>query len=189
METMSAAMISSRCGVILGGRHEFQRCAVDAVTKTSRFRAVLEDMPLMTFATGAMNLCAGENQFEVGVSLDHFRIDRLPEARPASATVKFVFRGIGRKITAGTVVGACFCVVVHVACERPFGRFMPQDLISLRCQQFLPFVIRLYDLDDLADVDLLCHDRLLFFAHPYIEISYGASWFDWDKRCSGTDVP
>src|SRR5262249_350058 len=184
MQTMSADMISSRCGAILGGRHEFQCRAVDAVTKTRRFRAVLEDMPLVAFATGAMDFCAGENQFEVGVSLDYFRIDRLPEARPSSATVKLVLRGIGRKITAGTVVRAGFLVGMQVVHKRPFGRFMPQDLISLRCQQFLPFVISFYNLDDLADVDLLCHDRLPLDGHPYIEPSYGASWFDCDKGCS-----
>src|SRR5690349_9923825 len=105
---MKREMMSSRRGAILSGGHEFQSCAVDAISKAGRFRPVLEDMALMALTAGAMDFRPRENQLEVGARLDDFRINRLPKARPAGAAVKLVFGRIHGEIAACAAVNPGF---------------------------------------------------------------------------------
>ena len=59
-------------------------------------------MTLMAAAAGAVHLDAGHEELCVGARLDHFGIDRLPEAGPAGAAVELAAGGEQRPGTAGT---------------------------------------------------------------------------------------
>lgn len=72
------------------GGNEFERCTVDAVTEACGFRSVLEDVSLMAVAACAVYLGTRKNELEIGMRLDDFWIDRLPETRPACAAVKLM---------------------------------------------------------------------------------------------------
>jgi len=80
------------CFSILLGGGKFQRDAVNAVAESSRLRAVIEDMALVTAAAGTVHFGAGHEEFRIGARLHHLWIDRLPEAGPAGAAIEFMFR-------------------------------------------------------------------------------------------------
>ncbi len=140
----------------LGG-YEFERDAVDAVAQASRRRSILEDMSLMPITARTMDFRARHEEFEIGARLDHLRIDRLPEARPARAAVEFVFRGEQRKVTTGAMVNARLMVLMERTRESPFRIFMTQYPIGSRRQQLLPFIVALYDFHDRAYIDFCGH--------------------------------
>ncbi len=87
MDTDSVGCISS---VSLLPWDKLHRHPVDAVAQPRRLGAVLEEVPLMAFAAGAVDFGPWENQFVIGRGLDDFRRDRLPEAGPASAAVELM---------------------------------------------------------------------------------------------------
>ena len=66
--------------------------AVDAVSESGGLGAVIEDMPLMALASGAVDFGPCHKEFGVGACLDHAGIDRLPEARPAGAAIELMLR-------------------------------------------------------------------------------------------------
>ena len=71
---------------------ELQRCGIDAIAQAGRFGAVLEDVPEMGAAAGAMDLGAAREQAIVFFGADVIFDDRLKEARPAGAGIKL---GVG----------------------------------------------------------------------------------------------
>src|SRR5262245_45172493 len=75
------------------GSNEFERHAVNAIAQPRRLGPVLEDVPLMALAAGAMDFSTRKNQFEVSRGFDHLRINRLPEAGPSRTAIKLVFGG------------------------------------------------------------------------------------------------
>jgi len=160
---MARQTIRSRRGAIVSGRHEFQRCTIDAISKAGRFRAIFEDMTLMAVAPGAMDLRAREDQFEVGAGLDDLRIDRLPKARPSGAAVELVFGRIDGEVAARAVIDAGFLVVVEGMGKGSLGCFVSQHLIAVRREQLFPFVIGFYNLGNRSNSDLLRHRDSLAF--------------------------
>lgn len=70
--------------------HEFQGHAVDAIAETGGLRPVFKHVPLVALASRTMGFRSGHEEFEIISSLDHARIDRLPEAGPTGTAVELV---------------------------------------------------------------------------------------------------
>ena len=84
--------------------HEFQGYPVDAIPKTGRFRSVLKHVALVALTPCAMDFRSGQEEFEIGSSLDHPWINRLPEARPTGTTVELMFGREERQVATGAII-------------------------------------------------------------------------------------
>ena len=69
---------------------ESQGHAVDAVAETGGLRPILKHVALVALASRAVDFRSWHEEFEIGSTLDHARIDRLPEAGPTSTAVELV---------------------------------------------------------------------------------------------------
>ena len=91
---------ASRSGRRRRGRMKQQRKAVHAVAQAGRLRPIVEDVAEMAAAAAAMNFGAQHPEGAVFGLADGV-LERLVEARPAGAALKFGLRGEQRQVAAG----------------------------------------------------------------------------------------
>jgi hypothetical protein len=114
-------------------------------------------MALVTFTSRAMDFRSGHEKFEVGASLDHTRVDRLPETGPTGATIELMLGGEERQVATGAIIDPWLMVFMQWIDERSLGIFVPQDTIGGRRELFSPFLIALRDLHDRVDLNFRWH--------------------------------
>src|SRR5215472_11127216 len=127
------------------GLHELQRGRVHAVTQAGRAWAVVEDVAEMGVTLGALHLVAYHAQADVAAGLDVLFGDRLPEAGPAGAGIKFRRRAEKGIVAADAAEQTLRVQVPILAGESALGAGVPRDIILLGCQLGLPFGVGLYN--------------------------------------------
>src|SRR5262249_48952521 len=121
-----------------GGDLEGHRDAIDAVAKARRLRAVLEHMTKVATATAAVDSRPHHTERGISRRADGL-IQRRPEARPASAALKFGGRGKQVEITADAgEIAAPFLAQKRVS-EGTLRRGLPQHRILIGSQTLPPF--------------------------------------------------
>src|SRR5215211_346884 len=136
---------SLRPGSLLrrGFRLEAQRGGVYAVALASRGRSVVEQVPLVGAADGAMYFRAAHEEAAVLLDLNVILVDGRPEARPARAGVVL---GVGceeGRPAGHTAVDSLLLVIVVLTTEGPLGALHPRDAVLLGGELVLPFFFRL----------------------------------------------
>ena len=123
---------------------KLERGRVDAVAETGGFGAILEDMPEVCIATGAMDFRATH---EEGVVLGaaHMIGKGCVKAWPTRARLKLGVRVKEIKVAGDAVVDAFLMVVVILAAEGGFCTMLAGDTVLLRSELLLPLSIRLRD--------------------------------------------
>src|SRR5271163_2802005 len=131
------------------GRMKYQRVAVHAVAQSGRLRPVIEDVAEVTATAAAVDF--GPQHAEGPVfGLADGVIERLVEARPASAALELGLRGKQRQVAAGASKGALAMFLQERARTRAFGALVAQNFVLLRRQLRAPFRIGLFDLEFLG---------------------------------------
>ena len=95
-------------------RHKLQGNTVITPPLAGRWGAIIEDMSLMTSASGAVVFGAGPNQLEIKFCFKP-PINACEEARPPGAAVVFHLRTEQRQLAAGTDKGAFLFVLIKRA--------------------------------------------------------------------------
>lgn len=121
-----------------GSRFKRQGHTVVAVAQTCWLWTILEDMALMTTTALTVVFRARHDQLEIRLG-GHRPGERLPEARPARATIKLRTRRKEGQPTTGADKAPLAFLVVQRAAEGTFGGLLPQDLVGLRRQAPFPF--------------------------------------------------
>src|SRR5439155_2083299 len=102
--------------------------------KAGRLRAVVEHVPLMSAATGAVILGARQDELVVDRGFDAAG-DALVEARPSGAAVVFGLRLEEGQVTAGADERPLALFVVEGTRERGLGAFLAQHVELRRREQ------------------------------------------------------
>ena len=74
--------------------------------------------------------------------LDIFRVNGLPETRPARFRFEFLIRGKKREVAGCAEIDALFFPVEERIGERAFRRFFSEDLLLLGGEPFFPLFVR-----------------------------------------------
>src|SRR5207249_5517142 len=112
--------------------------AVVAVALSGGRRAVVEDMPLVPSASGAMVFGARQEELEVALRL-HPSFQRLEEARPAGAAVELRLRAEEREAAGGAEEGPLALLVVQRAGPRSLAGRLEEHGARLRLEALAPF--------------------------------------------------
>src|SRR5918998_3497017 len=128
--------------LLRGARLEAKSSRVNAVALAGRGGAVVEDMPLVRPARGAVNLRAAHEEAAVFLDLDVPLVYRLPEARPARPGVVFRLGAEERRPASHAGVDAFALVVPILAREGPLGALHPGYAVLLGGEPILPLLFR-----------------------------------------------
>ena len=125
-------------------RVEFQRGGVDAVAQACRRGAVVEDVPLVRPAGGAVHLrTQHEEEAAVLFGLDVLLIYGSVEARPARAGVVLRLGAKERRAASDAAVDAFLLVIPVLAGKGPLGAMLPGDPVLLGGELLSPFLFGL----------------------------------------------
>ena len=115
--------------------------AVETIPQTRGGWTILEHVPEMTEAAGAVNFGTRPNQSVIGPRSDMSIVDRGPEAGPASAAVILGFAREERQVTTGAVVCARALFPVEGARVCAFRPLFAEDfeLIGRDASRPVPF--------------------------------------------------
>ena len=125
---------------------ERHRDAIHTVAQAGWARTVVKHVSQVPAAAAAVDLDARYSEHRIGALADCV-VERLPEAGPAGAAVELGLRGKELKRAAGAAERARPMLIVERARERAFGAFTPQHGELRRCQQLLPFLVGVRDLE------------------------------------------
>src|ERR671911_1236977 len=126
--------------LLRGARLEAESSRVNAVALAGGGGAVVEDMPLVCPARGAVDLRAAHEEAAVFLNLDVPLVYRLPEARPARPGVVLRLGAEERRPASHAGVDALALVVPVLACEGPLGALHPGYAVLLGGEPVLPFL-------------------------------------------------
>src|SRR5581483_4976483 len=127
-------------------RMKHQRETVHAIAQAGRLGAVIEDVAEMAAAAAAVDL-GSEHAEGAILGLADRILERLVEARPASAALEFGVGGEQRQVAAGAGKDALAMLLQKRARPRPLGALLAQDLVLLRGELRAPLVVGLLDLE------------------------------------------
>src|SRR5581483_4661631 len=135
----SAGGRSSACGLEDQGR------GIDAVAQVGRLRAVIENMPEVAAATGAMDFRPRRRGLAVDLRSDRIGEDRLPETGPTGLAVILRFGGKKQLVASGAVVGPLLFMVKIFVLIRGLGPLFSKDAVLLGGQDLPPRFFRFAD--------------------------------------------
>ena len=143
---------SARGGFILIGfigsglfRFEVERDTVHAVAQAGGFWSIGEDVAQMPAAIGALNFRAHRKPRAVLGGFHGIGTERLIEARPTGARLKFGFGWKQLLATAGTGEHALSLFGVQRAGTGALGTMLAQYAIGLGAEALAPFRISFFD--------------------------------------------
>ena len=140
-----AVSLQSLAGGRCSGRDELQGHTVVAPPLAGRRRPVLEHVPLVAAATGAVIFGPGQDQLEVPLGL-HVTLDVGEEAGPPGTAVELHLGREQRQLASRAYELSLVFLFIEGAGEGPFRPFVAQHLELLRRQQPLPLLLGPLDL-------------------------------------------
>ena len=126
-------------------RFKVERGAIHAVAQARGFRSIGEDMAQMPAAIGALNFRAHRKPRAVLGGFHGIGTERLIEARPTGARLKFGFGWKQLLATAGTGEYALSLFGVQRAGTGALGSVLAQHAICFGAEALAPFRIGLFD--------------------------------------------
>src|SRR4051812_45235536 len=111
---------------------------VDAVAQVCRAGAVVEDVPQVSIATCAENLCAYHPVAGINFGADIILPGRCGETRPAAARVELRVRAEQLVSASHTFISALFLRIVIFTCEGSLRSLLASDGVLLRRELLSP---------------------------------------------------
>src|SRR5689334_12085122 len=128
---------------------ERQRDTVHAVPQARWLRPIIKHMTKVTGAPAAMNFRTHLEDPTLVDRRSHGTGQRLIKARPARSTLEFRGRGEERQRAARAPISALAMLAVQGTRPRGLRPLVPQHIIGLRRELFLPFRVGMRDLERL----------------------------------------